>query len=131
MKLEEAKKAFYDASATLTENTRKLCFAGIAIVWIFKVGDKNAGGVPFAAGLLWPLGAFVMALALDVLQYFYKSTIWWLYYACKHKQGTSDDSEIDPPRLINFLTFVFFYGKVLFCGYGFYRLLAYIWKALA
>src|ERR1041385_3884078 len=120
MKLEEARTAFYEASATLTENTRKLCFAGIAIVWIFKVGDKNAGGVAFSTDLLWPLGAFVMGLTFDVLHYFYKSTAWWLYYAWKHKHGTEDDAAINPPAIINFLTFVFFYGKVLFCGYGFY-----------
>lgn len=131
MKLKEAKEAFYEASNTLTENTRKLCFAGIAIVWIFKVGEKNAGGIPFSTDLLWPLGAFVMGLAFDVLHYFYQSTIWWLYYAWKHARGVDDEARINPPGVINFLTFIFFYGKVIFCGYGFYCLLVYIWKALA
>jgi len=129
MKLEDAKTAFYEASATLSENARKLCFAGIAIVWIFKVGDKNAGGIAFSTDLLWPLGAFIMGLALDVLQYFYKSTAWWLYYAVKHKT-TADEKEVQPPGVINFLTFVFFYAKVVSCGYGFYCLLAYIWGAV-
>jgi hypothetical protein len=130
MKLEEAKSAFYEASATLSDNARKLCFAGIAIIWIFKVGDNNAGGIAFSRELLWPLGAFVMGLALDVLQYFYKSTAWWAYYAFKHKRGIADDEDVDPPGVINFLTFVLFYAKVLCCGYGFYCLLIYIWNAL-
>ncbi len=112
MKLEEAKTTFYEASATLSDNARKLCFAGIAIVWIFKVGDKNAGGIAFSRELLWPLGAFVSGLALDVLQYFYKSTAWWLYYRLKHKASIADDEDVDPPGIINFLTFVFFYAKL-------------------
>ena len=69
MTLEEAKTTFYEASSTLSENARKLCFAGIAIVWIFKVGDKNSGGIAFSVDLLWPLGAFVLGLAFDLLQY--------------------------------------------------------------
>jgi hypothetical protein len=94
------------------------------------VGDKDAGGIAFSAELLWPLGAFVMGLAFDVLQYFYKSTAWWIYFAIKHKAGTKDEDDVSPPGVINFLTFVFFYAKVIACGYGFYRLLIYILHAL-
>ena len=130
IKLSEAKDAFYDASGTLSENTRKLCFAGIAIIWIFKVGDKNAGGITFSAELLFPLAAFVCSLIVDVLQYFYKSTIWWAYYAINHARGKKDEDDVNPSGLINFFTGVFFYAKVACCGCGYYLLIVHIISAL-
>jgi hypothetical protein len=130
MKLEEAKTTFYDASSTLSDNARKLCFAGIAIIWIFKVGEKNSGGVPFSTDLLWPLGAFVVGLGFDILQYFYKSTAWWIYFELKHRSGLADDADVDPSGWWNAPTTVFFYAKVLCCGIGFYWLVVYIWRVL-
>jgi hypothetical protein len=130
MKLEEAKTTFYQASALLSENARKLCFAGIAIVWIFKVGNKDSGGIAFSRDLLCPLGAFVLGLTFDVLQYLYKSTVWWIYFEVKHRSGVADDDEVDPPGILNAPTTVFFYTKVVCCGTGFYWLLLYILHAL-
>ena len=130
MTLEEAKMTFYEASSTLSENARKLCFAGIAIVWIFKVGDKDSGGIAFSVDLLWPLGAFVLGLAFDVLQYLYKSTVWWIYFEVKHRAGVADNAEVDPPGILNAPTTIFFYAKVLCCVIGFYWLLLYIFNAL-
>jgi len=131
MKLEEAKTTFYEASDTLSENVRKLFFAGIAIVWIFKVADKSSAGIAFSRALLIPLGAFIFGLVLDLAQYLYKSTAWWLYYSSKHRQGLADDAEVSPPAVMNALTFILFYIKVLCCAFGFYHLLTYIWFAIA
>ena len=130
MKLEEAKAAFYEATETLSENTRKLLFAGIAIVWIFKSGDKTAAGIAFSHSLLLPLAAFVVGLVLDMFQYLYKSMVWWLYYNYKHRRRFADDAQVAPPRWINVLTFVFFYAKVAACAWGFYYVVMYIWEAL-
>ena len=130
IKLEEAKQAFYDASATLSENVRKLAFAGIAIIWIFRVGN-TAANIAFPRPLLWPLIAFIAALILDVAQYLYKSTTWWLYYAWKHKQGVHDDGEVDPPGIINFFTGIFFYLKVACVAYAYYELFSFVAYAIA
>jgi hypothetical protein len=131
MKLQEAKEAFYDASGTLSENARKLAFVGIAIVWIFKTGDKGAAGISFSGTLLWPLGAFICALILDMSQYLYKSTAWWIYYAIKHRQGVSDDEEVHPSGILNFFNGVFFYAKVGCVGYAYYELFRFVWHAIA
>jgi hypothetical protein len=130
MILEEAKTAFYEATATLSDNTRKLLFAGIAVVWMFKTGEKSAAGIGFSPVLLWPLGAFVFGLILDIAQYLYKGIAWWAYYAAKHAQGVADNGKISPPGTINLPTFLFYYGKVGACAYGYYKLLSYIWAAL-
>ena len=131
MKLQEAKDALYDSSGTLSENARKLAFAGIAIIWIFKTGDKGAASIAFSADLLRPLAAFIGALILDVLQYLYKSTAWWLYYAIKHSQNVADDHEVEPPGILNFITGVFFYAKVGCVGYAYCDLFRFVWRAIA
>jgi hypothetical protein len=131
MTLEEAKSTFYKASATLSDNARKLCFAGIAIIWIFKVGDKTAGGIDFDAALISPLRVFVLALIFDGLQYLYKSVAWWLYYSIKHAQNVSDATQVHPPGLMNLPTQIFFFAKVLCCGYGYYALLRFLSQAIA
>ena len=130
MNLEEAKTTFYESSATLSDLARKLLFAGIAVVWIFKVSDKTAAGIPFSRSLLLPLAAFVLGLFFDMAQYLYKTIAWWLYYAVKHKGGIPDEANVNPPGILNLLTFAFFFGKVACCAYGFYYLLRYIWLAL-
>jgi hypothetical protein len=41
MKLEEYKKDVYTFSEKASENIRKLTFAGIGIIWIFKTSEVN------------------------------------------------------------------------------------------
>ncbi len=130
MQLKEAKEAFYDSSATLSENTRKLVFAGIAIIWILKVSDKNAGGIPFSSILFRPLFLFVWALGFDLLQYFYKTVSWWFYHKAKHQSGLAEDAMIDPPTALTLPTWFFFLAKLGCCVAAYIFVLGYIWKGL-
>jgi hypothetical protein len=130
MKLKEAKDTFYEASATLSDNVRKLSFGGIAIIWILRVADKSAAGIPFSKILFVPLIAFVVGLLLDALQYLYKTIAWWLYHKGKHQAGFAEDREIDPPMSLNAPTWIFFGCKVIACGIGYWYLLRYMWNAL-
>jgi hypothetical protein len=41
MKLQKARDTYYEYSGKLSDITRQLSFAGIAIVWIFRAGDKG------------------------------------------------------------------------------------------
>jgi hypothetical protein len=130
MILQEAKDIFYDASASLSDNVRKLSFGGIAIIWILKVADKTAAGIPFSKVLFVPLIAFVVGLLLDAMQYLYKTIAWWLYHKRKYQAGLAADAEIDPPHSLNAPTWFFFGGKVISCGVGYWYLLWYMWSAL-
>ncbi len=80
MKLAETKEAFYEASATLSDNVRNLLFGGIGIIWILKSGDRTAGGIPFSAILLLSLYAFVIGLVCDAFQYLCKTVSYWVYH---------------------------------------------------
>jgi hypothetical protein len=130
MTLQEAKDTFYEASATLSDNVRRLAFGGIAIIWILRVADKTAAGIPFSKVLFLPLIAFVVGLLLDALQYLYKTIAWWLYHKGKYQAGLAADAEIDPPMSLNAPTWFFFCGKVIACGIGYWYVLGYMWNAL-
>ena len=70
MKIHEIRDAYYEASGTVSDISRQLAFAGIAVIWVLKVGD-GSGGIPFSSELVIPLYCFVSALGLDLLQYVY------------------------------------------------------------
>ena len=117
MKLQEAKDAYYESTATLSELTRKLVYVGVGIIWILRVGGNQAGGLVFDKKLLVPLALFILSIVLDVLQYAYKSVAWLIYYEIKHRGGLSDEDIIDPSDSLNVPAYIFFVTKV-FSGFA-------------
>lgn len=129
MKLEDVLSTYYEASNKLSEVTRQLNFAGIAVIWIFKVG-KEGGGIQFTAVMEWSLGCFVVSLALDFLQYFWKSIIWSAFHRCKEYYGVKKNDEFLAPPWFNYPTLFFFYTKAILTAIGFGLLIAQIASAL-
>ncbi len=72
--LEDAFKNYYEFSGLLSSNVRNLCYAGIAVIWVFKTGINPAIELPPA--LIFALLFFVASLLMDIFQYAW-STIWW------------------------------------------------------
>ena len=110
MTRQEAREIYYKASSTLSQATRHLNLAGVAIIWIFKAGESNAAGIKFHAAFLWPLALFIVALGFDLLQYAYKSAAWAIFHTIKDRK--KDDTS-DAPDAINWPTLFFFWGKVI------------------
>ena len=77
MNLRQLKKDYEDLSNAASEVGRKLAFAGIALVWIFKTEAEGAYRIP--ADLYWPTALIMSSLAADFLQYVLATTI---LYAC-------------------------------------------------
>jgi hypothetical protein len=51
-----------------SEQARALCFAGLAVVWIFRIpNDNDSSAVP--VWLIWCALGFIVGLALDLSQY--------------------------------------------------------------
>jgi len=111
MKLSDARQAYYDYSAKLSDISRQLNLAGIAVIWIFKT--TTVVGIPFSPFLLWPLTFHVLGLALDVLQYAYASAVWGIFHRRREKSGTREGDEFGAPAKINVPTIVFFWGKAV------------------
>jgi len=115
MKIKEIRDNSEVYSTKLSDSCRQLCFAGIAIVWIFKVGTDTAG-ITYDGKLIYPLGAFALALLMEIAQYTYGTFAW-------KSLGDSMDKEKLAEKAvksnINCITYLFFKGKVFFviCGY--------------
>ncbi len=132
MTIEEARKAYYDASASVSSICRQLCFAGIAVVWIFRnpaapTKDK------LDADLLWPIGCLVVSMIFDLGQYTAKTLIWGIYARSReHEQnvhpGTAKDKMV--PVWYNAAPLVFFWGKVGACFAGYVFIFALIYNRL-
>lgn len=115
MKISEIKGEFLDASGTASALSRQLSFAGIAIIWVIRIGE-NSGGLVFSENLLLPLYVFVIALSLDFLQHLYKSIAWYflnMYHWNIHK---NDETEVNVPGIINLPTKYALSGQTSCCN---------------
>ncbi len=110
MILQDARENYYTFSATLSSVNRQLCFAGIAVIWIFSVEHKN-GVHSLDHDLFIPLGLFVLGLALDLLHYMVASALWSYCHRSKEKKGVKEDEEFKVSYLINWPSNIFFWGK--------------------
>ena len=71
-------------TSKLGELVRKLAYVGIAIVWIFKIGDADNFTIP--KPLLWAMLFCAFTLIFDVLQYAYSSILYGIIGRAKEKQ---------------------------------------------
>ncbi len=118
MKLKEYKEEYKWFSGRLSDNTRKLAFAGIAIVWIFKQEKNGAFILPDLLKLA--ILMFVITLLFDLLQYICQTMIWGIFHRY-HETKFGEDYELTAPRYFNWPAIVFFWSKViaLVAGYVF------------
>ena len=127
--LDEALQAFYGYSEKLSGLVRQLSFAGIAVIWLFKVGGENAGGIEWDDSLLFPLVAFVLALMFDLLQYVYYSLVWALFHRKKERHvqrwcgSTPAPDKFYVSPWINRIGYVFFVNKTAAAIIGYMALL--------
>ena len=66
MKLSDYRNTYYEFSDKASNVGRKLAFAGIAIIWIFKIEGEGAPKIP--EKLFTPSALLATALAFDLLQ---------------------------------------------------------------
>ena len=119
MKLKDARDYYYTFTGSLSSVNRQLCFAGIAVVWVFAFkGDNGSHSLPET--LFYPLGCFVLGLALDLCHYIVAASSWGIYQRYKEKAGIGEDEEFGAPRYINWTPNIFFWFKVVatLIGYG-------------
>ena len=138
MTLEKAREAYYTYSGKLSEITRQLSLAGIAVVWIFRTGDKPAAGIAWSHSLLWPLALFVAALIGDMLQYAYASAAWGIFHRFKEEEihtlplsaEEQANKDFKAPPWINYATDFLFWAKALAAFIGYSQLLKFLLIAL-
>jgi hypothetical protein len=110
--LEQAHERKDEYSETTSELSRSLSFAGIAVVWVFRVGGDDAAKIPFTADLLLPLAGFALTLLLDFFQNAYGAVSWWVFYRYKESKGVKSDDQVTTPRWMLYPNYACFFGKI-------------------
>lgn len=110
MFLSDARENYYTFSATLSSVNRQLCFAGIAIVWVFSTEEAN-GAKSLPSELLLSLGFFVIGLSFDLLHYIIALATWGIYHRICERNGIGEETEITPPNYINWIPLGCFWLK--------------------
>ena len=90
LRLKEFKQAYYNFSGKASDIARYLAFAGIALVWMFRIEVEGSISVP--ESLLLPAILLVFALILDFFQYASNTAIWGIAHYIKRKKAKSEDS---------------------------------------
>jgi len=125
MKLKDCRETFYEFSGKLSDNARKLAFAGIAIVWIFKQGEDGLYIIPDV--LKTAMLMFVVSLSLDLLHYIWQTFIWGRFYTYKENK-LKHDEKVDflAPRIFKNIANVIFWSKVIALVIGYVFMLRFL-----
>lgn len=141
MKLKDFRDAYYDSSQSLSNISRQLALAGVALVWLFKTSllpttansiSTDAGIYLIQGDLYSTLCFFIICLISDYLQCFFKSFIWGAahtWHDMKIGKNTPNKEEIEinqPWGIINWPAIVFFWIKALSVGAGYYFAMKYL-----
>lgn len=117
MKVQTARDCYQESTAKASDIVRQLALAGIAVVWIFKVGT---GIYIFPSSLLSALEWFCITLGLDLAQYVVKAATWGIFQRMKERQlqaagidpeGESPSATFDAPIWFNWAPIYLFWGK--------------------
>jgi hypothetical protein len=110
MKIEDYRQTFYTYSGKLSDITRQLAFAGIAVIWLFK---KDVSGTPaIPEQLLLPGLLILVSLFCDLVQYIAGSLFWRWVYRHKEKTGVSEDADEQHSEWLERPIFLFFVLKI-------------------
>ena len=124
MKLGDLKKAYEDQSSIASEITRKLAFAGIAIIWIYKQGNGSSSNVPEELHL--PTIFLVLCLFIDLAQYIVGTLIYWRYFRWKEKQRTERNKEFKGSIMLTLPGWIFWVIKIILIIAAYVSLLYYL-----
>ena len=109
MKLADTRAAYEALSRKASDIVRQLSLAGVGLIWLFKTETASASILDIH--LLRAALFIFLALLFDFLQYLSGTTIWFLYFRRKEKEGTTQIAEFEAPASINWPTWTLFYLK--------------------
>ncbi|MHA1975098.1 MAG: hypothetical protein ACTSW1_19085 [Candidatus Hodarchaeales archaeon] len=124
MKLKEYKKDYQEFSGKLSDNARKLAFAGIAIIWIFK--QEKEGDLVLPDLLKLAMLMFVITLSFDLLQYIYQTLVWGIFHRYHEKMNKDEDYKLTASKYFNWPAISFFWLKVVVLVIGYAILLKFL-----
>lgn len=122
MPLSDYRETYYEASAKAGDVARQLAFAGIAVVWLFRLGQDSGPAIP--QPLILPAILLVLSLGFDLLQYITATIVWGIFQWCEDRKlnDPKDDPDIDSPNWLPVPQFILFWSKLV-CVVAAYLLL--------
>lgn len=125
MKLEQYKKDAYEFQALTSGLVRQLAFAGIALIWIFKIDKPKDHLLPNEC--YWPLLLFVLVLVFDFLQYFIPSIIWMNFFRYHEKKNKGNvDIDLKAKEIYSVPGYFFYWGKVILLFFGYMLIIKFL-----
>ena len=110
MKVQDCRNAYEFNSGKASDVSRNLGFAGLALVWAFRVSSGESVTIPLD---LRCAGVFlVVGLAMDFFQYVVATIVWGVYHRLKEKELGSSSKDFGAPGWINYPANAFFYLKL-------------------
>ncbi len=127
MKLREFLDQYHYFSGKASDVARQLAFAGIAIVWIFKVNKGDS--VKLNQNLLVPTALFSLSLLFDLTHYVIAAFTWYFFHRHQEKKPeiTADSNVMASPYL-NWPTNFFFCLKIGSVFIGYIWLFIFLWQ---
>ena len=128
MKLSDYRETYYEFSGKASDVARKLAFAGIALVWIFKTSNGPTPKIP--SELIFPTGLLVLTLAFDLFQYLAATVIWGFFqwYEERKLNDINDDPELSSHPCLKWPQNTFFVLKLTSISLAYVLLFTYIWR---
>ena len=119
MKLKQYQAAYYESSGQVSSIVRQLAFAGLAVVWIFRV--NTSVGEQLDPLHIVPAGAFVLSLVFDLFQYITATCVWGIrqwrierqHYRTFLKEGYRPDTQYYHKGRLKWPQFGFFWLKIV------------------
>lgn len=125
MKLSKFKEDSYWFSGKTSDVARQLALAGIVIIWIFKITDKDIPKIPDS--LILPTILFSISLACDLLQYITGTIIWSIFHRYHEKKSeTGTDPEITAASYLNYPNWILFALKIILVFWAYIMILIYL-----
>ena len=128
MRLSQIREAYEELSGKLSDVNRQLAFAGIGIIWIFKITDDHSPIIPNE--LLEPVIFLIMSLALDLCQYLIQTFTWYIYYLWKHYNNDDEEQIVHEPESFNCIPWLFLLFKVIALITAYIYLFIFLWERL-
>ncbi len=127
MKLKDARENYYFHSSKVSDISRQMALAALALVWFFHGTTNGLYTIP--PQLKAPAYLAVGVLVADFLQYTCATICWGIFQRIKEKQLAAlgnKDAEFSAPNKLNWLALLFFSAKLILVVITYWKLLSYL-----
>ncbi|MDB5992604.1 MAG: hypothetical protein JWQ10_4007 [Herbaspirillum sp.] len=129
MKLKDSRDLYYFYSGKVSDISRQLGFAAIAVVWLFKISVTGTAG-KINPSLQWPLVLVIFSLLMDVVQYLYASAAWGIFNRYQEEKKRKEEDEFLANEIINWPTIFLFWSKVILMAIAYALIARFLLKEI-